>query len=561
MITENSIEKTVFVQKRILVFAAFLLLAPLWAPYVQVVNGRRLFLTADSMMFFGGALLIGYLSSLSFPEGMLRLSEYLMRAVKKYWIGLSLLALGLILGGYYLVNQKILHSFMNSADEHSCLFLAECFRMGKWWVEPHALSEFFDVVHVGNRDGKWFSVYPLGWPLIMALGIQWNMMDWTNPILTVLALILFFKVGKKLFGFSATLMGLGLMVITPYFAFTAGSYFSHSTCLLMIALFSYAYLKWGEAKKESHCMLWAGIAALAVGYGLTTRYLTMAAIASPFLIYRFMPVILRREKPRASHYVVVAILSAFMLLIFYQNYVVTGKFYKAPNRYDKSWEKLGFSDEYSALDGIIFVFARSFYLMDWVPPMFLVLFLASQFQKRVMSTDQKLFRYAFFYPVIAYFFYFSWGGNQYGPRYYYEGFPFMALALGDSLRYWWRQDQSRLRKFLLGVLFVSIITNVYQFSKHAEYFDEASSQRKALYDLADKTIDKPSIVFIRGFLGQRLVMSEDDAVRNTPSLSGKILYAHDMGEKNQLLQNYYPDRDYYLGEFDRSAKQAKLVKL
>ena len=68
------------------------------------------------------------------------------------------------------------------------------------------------------------------------------------------------------------------------------------------------------------------------------------------------------------------------------------------------------------------------------------------------------------------------------------------------------------------------------------------SAQKALYDYAEQSLDQPSIVYIRGFIGQRLVMSQDDAVRNRPSLDGKILYAKDMGpQKNQELQDYFPE--------------------
>jgi len=180
----------------------------------------------------------------------------------------------------------------------------------------------------------------------------------------------------------------------------------------MMTIFSFAYLKWIESKDESRRVLWACVIGFVVGYGLATRYLTMAAFAAPFLLHRFIPVFLRREKLRRDHIVIMIIISLFMLFIFYQNFVVTGKPLKAPNRYDKSWERLGFRDFYTPIDAIIFVFARFFYLADWVPPVFIVFYILSLFQKREFSVNTKLFRYAFFYPAIAYFFYFSWGGQS-----------------------------------------------------------------------------------------------------------------------------------------------------
>jgi len=540
----------------------FFLAAPLWAPYAQELKGKNLFLSADAMVLLGAALLTGLFCGRVLPDIFLRAADKTLEFIRSKYIVLSCVLLPVILFAIYFINQNILHSFMNSADEHSCYFLAECFRMGKWWVEPHSLSEFFDVVHVGNRDGKWFSVYPPGWPALWALGIEWNTVDWLNPVMTTLSLVFFFKAGQKIYGRLASWVGLALMAVTPFFMFTAASYFSHGTTLLMISIFLYSFLNWQDAKTESRAMLWAGIAALALGYGLATRYLTTAALAGPFLLYHFGRVLLRREKWKKSDTLFAVIVALFVGLVLYQNYEVTGKPFRAPNKHDKSWERLGFRDFYTPVDGGVYILARFFYLLDWFPPALIALFLVFSFRKRPFEGYKTIFQYGFFYLVFAYFLYFSWGGNQYGPRYYYEGLPFLALALGSGLKEGWLRGNSQVKKFLLGVVLVSIVTGGYQFYKHGTFFDEASSQRKALYDYAEETIDQPSVVFIRGFLGQALVMSQDDAVRNSPSLDAKILYARDKGgDQNQPLIDYYPNRDHYIGWFDREAKVARLEKL
>lgn len=542
------------------VISLILFLAPGWAPYFAQVAAHNMFITGDSLFLLGLAIFAGLLCSFLLPNGLLEGTNCLFGFVRSKFIILAGIFLPLVLFSLYLVNQKILHSFMGSADEHSCYFLAECIRMGKWWVKPHPLSEFFNVVHVGNRDGKWFSVYPPGWPLIWALGLQLNIVDWLNPILATLALIFFYKSGKRIFGSSSAWFGIFCLVITPYFAFTSASYFSHGTCLLMIALFVYTFLKWMDATSESKQILWAMAAAFACGYGLNTRYLTMAAIAAPFILYRLFQLLTRREKITKADFIFAGILVLSVSFLLYNNYVVTGKPFKAPNRYDKGWERLGFHGDYTVIDGLFYIVARFFYLIDWVPPMFVVLFLASLFQKRSFDFLQKLFRWSFFYLVFAYFFYYSWGGNQFGPRYYFEGIPFMMLTMADGLRYWWKEGAPALKKFLLGVVIVSLGTAGYQFYKQGSFYDVASAQRKALYVLAEKSIDKPSIVFIKGFLGDKLVMSQDDAIRNSPRLDGKILYAKDIPEKNKLLREFYPNREYYIGYFDRTLKQAKLEK-
>lgn len=552
----NGTEWSIF----LLLCAAIFFVAPLWQPLLLELKGHNLFLTLDSMLLLGGAILCGLFCLWFVTDRLLDTFEKLMKLIRSRFAIFAVLFLALLLGGLLWINRHILHSFMNSADEHSCWFLAECFRMKRWWVEIHPLSQFFNVVHVGNRDGKWFSVYPFGWPLIMALGIQWNVLDWLNPVMTVLSVVMLFKVGEKIFGFTASWVGIFLAVLTPFFVFTAASYYSHSTSLFMMAFFSYTYLKWTEARTEFARVLWASLMACAIGYGLATRYLTQFAFVLPFMIYEFWPIVTRREKMRRDHFWALFIVAIFLFLVYYQNFMVTGKFHKAPNRYDKGWERLGFRDFYTPIDGIVFILARFFYLMDWAPPMFLVLFFASLIHANG-TARQKLFRYSFLYLVVAYFFYFSWGGNQYGPRYYYEGFPFLALAMADGLRRLWIKNGNELKSFLMGVVIFSLATSGYQVLKQARYLDEVSSQRKALYDFAEETLKKPSIVFIRGFIGQTLVMSEDDAVRNSPRLDSRILYAHDLKESNQKLRKYFPDREFYLGIYDRKKLEAKLEKI
>ncbi len=537
-----------------------MLAAPWWAPHSQLLGGHNLFVAADSLVLLGLSILMGFVGSLILPRTLVTLSEQIAAFAKYHSKIFLLLVLTAVLLFYGYLNRSVLLSFLNSADEHSCYFLAECLRKGKLWISPHPLSEFFNVVHVGNKAGKWFSVYPPGWPLIWSffLGTSWA--NWLNPIMVTASLGLFYVIGKKLFGFSVAALGILLLAFSPFFAFTGASYFSHGTCLFTIALFLYSYLRWDAAQSEKHRIVWAAIAASAVGYGLMTRYLTMAALAAPFFLYQGWLLFKRRRVWRPSDTVAVAILLFFMGLVLVQNYLVTGKPFRAPNRFDKSWEKLGFRKNYTPLDGIIFFIARFFYLCDWFAPAIIVVYLLSLFQTRSFSPNQQLFRFGFVYVAVAYFFYFSWGGNQWGPRYYYEGMPFLTIVAADFLRSKWLEGGDRPKKFVLGVLLVSFISNGYLFLKQITFFSQAISQRKAIYVLAEKTIRKPAIVFLRGFFGKKLVMAEEDAVRNSPWLDAKILYAHDLGTKNVELKKYYPDREYYLGAYDPAVELAKLVK-
>ena len=574
----------------------FSLFAPLWASHAQQVWGRNTFIAVDSMVLLGVTLLVSLLAYYLLPDFSVRTRTLSSCRHCTHALGFGIGLLSMIGLAYvlYLVNQRILHSFLSSADEHSCYFLAECLRKGKLYVDMPPLADFFKVTHVGMRSGKWFSVYPPGWPLLWAFGLQLNVVDWLNPVLSALSVFFFYHAGKKLFGRAATLLGLAFMILNPFFMFTSASYFSHSTCLLCISVFLYAFLKWRESYAAGKDPVgWASLCALAVGYGLMTRYLTMAAVVGPFLLYhylpiffewkgwgvgnswlRFLPFTFKQPKLRKSDWIAFGIIAAFMTLILYQNYLVTGKAFRAPNKYDKSWERLGFRKDYTPIDAFFYLIARIFYLADWFAPavvgayLFLIFNLCGFKRLSTSAVDpghyellKNLFRLSMVFIALAYFFYYSWGGNQWGPRYYWEGMPFLCIAVADWIVGLWRSGSLRARKFLLTFVAMSLVTSGMIFAQQAEYVEESSRQRKALYDLAERTLPKPAIVFIHGFLGSRLIFGEEDAVRNSPFLDGRILYAHDLGERNKDLMVAYPDRVCYRGTYDREQLQPRLERI
>ena len=541
-----------------------LLTAGWWAPRLQQISGHSSFITIDSAVLAGSGLLFARLCQWILPAGIVSAAENFGRWTGRNLIWIAPLFFAAFLAGLMLVNRAVLHSFMNSADEHSCLFLAECLRRGRLFVEPHPMSEFFNVVHVGNRDGKWFSVYPPGWPLIWAAGRTFRVEDWLNPVMACIATFFFYLSGKRVFGKTAALTGLFLAAVSPFFMFTSASYFSHTTCLLAISVFIYAFLRWMELRDAGKGgEAWAALAAFAAGYGMNTRYLTMAAIVAPFLIWHALRLIRRRTAWQKSDTVFASVFGFLFILIFLHNFAVTGKFHKAPNKYDKSWERLGFRDDYTPLDAVVFIVTRFFYLADWLAPAIIGLFLASSGLKSSLPMPARLVRWGFWYPVLAYTLYFSWGGNQYGPRYYYEGIPLLGLAVGAGLRDRWLKGPAGGRKFLLGLIIFSLFNNGYLFYKQGLIFEKVSVQRKALYVLAENEAQRPAVVFIKGFIGQELIMTEDDSIRNGPFLDAGVLYARDLGDgrDQELMRLHFPGRTAYRGTFDRQNLKAKLEKI
>ena len=105
-----------------LLFGIILIISPLLPP-VQILMSR-FYLFNDSLWLLGGTLITGSVSSYVLPGRLIQAVEWLANVVrsKSIWFIAFFALTTLILLGW--VNQTVLVSFMNSADEHSCLFLA-----------------------------------------------------------------------------------------------------------------------------------------------------------------------------------------------------------------------------------------------------------------------------------------------------------------------------------------------------------------------------------------------------------------------------------------------------
>lgn len=57
------------------------------------------------------------------------------------------------------------------------------------------------------------------------------------------------------------------------------------------------------------------------------------------------------------------------------------------------------------------------------------------------------------------------------------------------------------------------------------------------------------------------MMFEEDAARNSPFLDGRILYAHDLGDRNKELMSAWPGREYYRGTYDLALQKPVLEDL
>src|SRR5262249_7411110 len=121
-----------------------------------------------------------------------------------------------------------------------------------------------------------------GWPFLLLPGILLGVPWLINPLIGAATLFVLYRLGRKHFSNGAANIGLLSLLFNPFFILNSGSHFSHSSCLLMIALCYHFFFNWldvPDSKRDAALMgLFAGLAFL-------IRPLPMVGLLAPIGIH------------------------------------------------------------------------------------------------------------------------------------------------------------------------------------------------------------------------------------------------------------------------------------
>ncbi len=121
-------------------------------------------------------------------------------------------------------------------DEIAYLFQARLFQSGRLSAPSPCSREFFDFPHIIN-NGKWYSIYPPGYPLLLVPGLVFQAPWVINPVLAALAVILFFLLGKEIYSRKVGQLAALLAAVSPWFLLMSSTMMSHTSSLFFNTLF------------------------------------------------------------------------------------------------------------------------------------------------------------------------------------------------------------------------------------------------------------------------------------------------------------------------------------
>jgi hypothetical protein len=433
----------------------------------------------------------------------------------------------------------VLDRFPNSGDEYSYLFEARTLAGFRMWEVPPALGADLIAFRTWIFDSKWISQYPPGWPMVLATGLLLGLPTWgVNALLggaSVAALVaLCRRVGDQ----SATVVVVALFTLTPFFIMNAASYFPHVFSSLLILLFCLCLLPDG-AIVRSHKLVAAGAV---VGMSAMTRYFDVLPLLPSFLWW--LATQRASAWPRIIGLLAAGFVPFLMLLMIYQDLITGSPFrstYFVITTPEVSEAFVGL-DPARIKDGMMITVARVAELALWTSP---ILVMAYCFCLLLKLRDRKLAYYDLVFPsfLFAYAAFAELGGNRYGPRYCFEGFPLMMVTIVSALPSVTARVDRSIDRSMLPINLVACLLYLFgTWPLVLTGFRLEVFSRQEPFRLAQQVVTDNGVVILDTTSG--LGLHYWDFVRNPPSMDATVLYARsetDIG----ALRKAFPERSIW----------------
>jgi hypothetical protein len=166
-----------------------------------------------------------------------------------------------------------------TSDEMAQQWHARILLSGRLAAAPDSLREFFNTAPVFDRDGRWFSQYPVGGPAFIALGLAVGAAWLVNPLLLGVAAWQLYRFLAGAFDELTARVTTMLFVVSPMVLIMAASQMNHVPALTFTLIALAALVRWEQATEPRRQMKHAIVIGLSVGIVGLVRPLDAAVVA------------------------------------------------------------------------------------------------------------------------------------------------------------------------------------------------------------------------------------------------------------------------------------------
>lgn len=209
-------------------------------------------------------------------------------------------------------------------DEMAQRFHANILLGGRLFGVGESHPEFFSITGVLDRDGRWYSAYPVGGPALLALGMALRATWLVNPILTAVTACGLYRFAAAAFGEGPARASALLFALSPFVLIMGASEMNHVGTLALATVALVALARWAGATDRKAAAQAAALIGLAVGGMATLRPLDAVAVGAVVGIFQLA--VLVRERGRATSLLVQLVVGALpVACLLYANARTTGQ--------------------------------------------------------------------------------------------------------------------------------------------------------------------------------------------------------------------------------------------
>lgn len=482
-----------------------------------------------------------------------------LKSVPRTWFIIVIFVLGLSFSLYFTVYH--IHFYPQIIDSHNYYFQSKLFASGRLWVPSETVHQkFFHFIGIMDVGGRRYASSLPGHPIILAVG-QLARVPWlVNPVQGGLIVVMIYLLGGLLFTEEIGRFASILSIFSPFRVFQCAIFMSHPTTTLFILIALYALFKSLKSGKYGYTVLFG----FCSGFLYLIRPQSAFPILLPFGLYYIYANVRQKRKLYHIFLPIVFVILALAGQAFY-NKQLTDDYLVSPRDIVAPSLRPGFGSEvgrplpdgtfsgHSVKQGLEYTKTNLLLLnreaLCWGGFTFLFLIPAI-----LLSGDKRyLIVLMCFSALLTILLYFTYPINSplFGPRYYFEWFPLylLSVVVGIFTSLEWIQRMLSRTSFKNGehllhpvVLFFFLFLAAWIVivpSQIDRYFSDIPPN-DLLKTVSEEKLNN-AVVFVKN---NYFNLSYGFAM-NDPFLRNKVLYAGDKGTKNQELQWFMPDRQFY----------------
>jgi hypothetical protein len=446
----------------------------------------------------------------------------------------------------------VLQRFPNSGDEYVYLYQAATLGEGRLANPVPTPPEFFEFYYIAHDQGRAFGTFPPGWPLALAAARAVGITPWLlNPLLGTATLLLVWALGSALHSPRAGVLAAAIAGASSFFIFNAASFFSHTFCgALLVAA------AWSAVRASGGRTIYPLAVGFLIGWAVVTRYFTgvVCGVAVIALLLRY----LRTRRLRALALVALGGAPWVVFLLAY-NRALSGSVWRitTTDLTFSLWFAPGFP-----LRGLDILSTLLLRFLLWTPPALLAAYVW-YLRRGTREAKRGAIDWLFLITAVLLVGYLNRGGNQYGPRFYYEAFLFLVVFVAANL---FRTDTleaaDRGTRRLFAAMAVSVAAAPLILTVHAWQARTVITERTDVYTRVAAEGLRNAVVLVGGRVGNSRPMAARDLTRNGIHYSGSVLFALDRGPRqNCRLAAAFDYRSFYVYAWNRERRAGVLSKL